>query len=1207
MNGTEDAWEEIDIEEDGPPVDEVEFKDWYQRWADTTGLDPNPDDPRHKYDYRAAFQAGVEPQYNDSDGKYHWDSRYKSDDHPNRFVGGIDTKTGKPEPAMPKAAAKEKPAEDKWDPIDLATDEGAPETEAEAVANAPAPGGMKKLKEVGQLKKKPARTPEEEAAAEAAAAQRAADKRAQQERANEEASGYMKIVAHGAIPESWLESDTVKDMISGAAMDRAGMLWDKRRYLMAEDKDLTPEELKYLDVLDKVMGYDSTDEGFFSRMPPAAGEIVGQQINQLMDDQMNPYLTGGYAALAAGATAAYLSGPLALVTIPAAMVSAGGMAMRAQYYRRAKAVEGGLAFKELMEEDTEGEWDTKTKAVAASIISTINASLEMVGFEASLKLIPGLREVTKGGIRPFVKSSKVLRDAILREAKQYLVGVAGETGTEVLQELPTIITKAIMQNESVIEALGSEDTADQLKGIIKKVGSGMALLGIGGPAINVGKQVKSLKDAKKFTEIVLPMYEKTADAMEGGLQTGAITVDEVQNTLDKARDQWPDNPIIPRMEEMIRSAGGEVKEVGPSMYTEATPEDIATLKSYLGVHLKDSLGEGEEVVVEPAVGRTGMGVVQQVAQTLGSKAVFYKGDGPANSFNGIYDESSNTIFINENSADPFATVLGHETLHQMRRDAPDLYSRLSDVIQGNEIGFDAWLDNLNELRVASGMKELSKEDALAREEFIADFTGSQFRDAAFWSKVERANPTLGQKLARYVYDAVEKIKAALGLRKDYVDPEYVKNLDEIQNALASVYVEFAGRKVTDQTALPVEKTVGQKVVDVVGAALSPAAAEAKTVGAKVATGARPSQVVPVAAEEKAQWEPIDLGEPAAEKPKKKTTPQQEFDHLWGNLPPAEKKRLADLPTDDEMSAAEKVGLLKAEIASQAKKAKKSKKVAAPEPSGEEISGAPVGEAGAAGGLKASIRDDSDRLKAEILEYRRKNGGRVVIPDEIMDAWDYIKTQVSQGSVERGGREPGLNHIVGTTYPKWFGMNGGQWSRKEFDAIARNIDIGKKLTFNQYWRFRELVDVMLDVQDNDREMARMRDAKDTIAKLEDEGWGVVMDLRAGVDILEGQEVQIDGNRYTQDGWTSDGFILLKGKEDLKLEPFDQVFVEGERGGKSAEVGDLLASLKLRDVEIEVAAVDAEGNAARVKSMASSAVEENNKQTDFAKRLLECLNS
>lgn len=75
---------------------EQAFRSWYTGWAKKAGINPDPDDPKHKYDYRGAYKAGVVPKIDKADGRYHWDSRFKADDHPNRYVNGIDTKTGNP-------------------------------------------------------------------------------------------------------------------------------------------------------------------------------------------------------------------------------------------------------------------------------------------------------------------------------------------------------------------------------------------------------------------------------------------------------------------------------------------------------------------------------------------------------------------------------------------------------------------------------------------------------------------------------------------------------------------------------------------------------------------------------------------------------------------------------------------------------------------------------------------------------------------------------------------------------------------------------------------------------------------------------------------------------------------------------------------------------------------------------------------------------
>jgi len=33
--------------------DEKQFQFWYKHWAKKTGINPDPDDPKHYYDYRS--------------------------------------------------------------------------------------------------------------------------------------------------------------------------------------------------------------------------------------------------------------------------------------------------------------------------------------------------------------------------------------------------------------------------------------------------------------------------------------------------------------------------------------------------------------------------------------------------------------------------------------------------------------------------------------------------------------------------------------------------------------------------------------------------------------------------------------------------------------------------------------------------------------------------------------------------------------------------------------------------------------------------------------------------------------------------------------------------------------------------------------------------------------------------------------------------
>ena len=76
-----------------------QFLDWYQNWARMIGIDQNPYDPAHRYNYEAAYRMGASPgpTTNQIDPRFelfHWPSPYKAEDHPNRYVNGMDTITG---------------------------------------------------------------------------------------------------------------------------------------------------------------------------------------------------------------------------------------------------------------------------------------------------------------------------------------------------------------------------------------------------------------------------------------------------------------------------------------------------------------------------------------------------------------------------------------------------------------------------------------------------------------------------------------------------------------------------------------------------------------------------------------------------------------------------------------------------------------------------------------------------------------------------------------------------------------------------------------------------------------------------------------------------------------------------------------------------------------------------------------------------------
>jgi len=79
-------------EEEIKKFNEIEFQKAYKEMATKMGLNSDPDNPLHYYDWRALYKE--DPTLTpDSEG--HFSSKYKKKGNPRMVVGGINTKTGK--------------------------------------------------------------------------------------------------------------------------------------------------------------------------------------------------------------------------------------------------------------------------------------------------------------------------------------------------------------------------------------------------------------------------------------------------------------------------------------------------------------------------------------------------------------------------------------------------------------------------------------------------------------------------------------------------------------------------------------------------------------------------------------------------------------------------------------------------------------------------------------------------------------------------------------------------------------------------------------------------------------------------------------------------------------------------------------------------------------------------------------------------------
>jgi|GEM_PF-5614968 len=329
-------------------------------------------------------------------------------------------------------------------------------------------------------------------------------KKQQQEAVNAEAVKNIGGLSSSLVPGFVKGTDTYREFISGQAMDRGGVLWEQRRRLILQGKDLPPDQLEYLAKLDAASNYETTDTGLSSFIP-AASELVGQMFESMKSPKvMERGLTGAITGAGAGAVAAAPTGEIAApITAPAGALAGAGIGLRVGYFEHAHDVEAGQAFREFRTlQDGEGnQIDDKTAAVAAELVGVANATLETVGFSALAKVIPGLRKVMSNGVKGLVLSNPTIRKAFFDFAKNYAMAWTGEVTTEMAQELTNIVVSGVLQDQGIVQTIKDPATMEQLQQVAAKVGKGMAVLGMAGGGVTLAGDIQAAHKAKTEAEV----------------------------------------------------------------------------------------------------------------------------------------------------------------------------------------------------------------------------------------------------------------------------------------------------------------------------------------------------------------------------------------------------------------------------------------------------------------------------------------------------------------------------------------------------------------------------------------------------------------------------------------------------------------------------------------------------------------------------------
>jgi len=181
--------------------------------------------------------------------------------------------------------------------------------------------------------------------------------------------------------------------------------------------------------------------------------------------------------------------------------------------------------------------------------------------------------------------------------------------------------------------------------------------------------------------------------------------------------------------------------------------------------------------------------VQNVSDSLKMSGVvfFDASETQLDGVNGFYDPITKKIYVNKNTEKPMLVVFAHESLHELKDKAPDLYKKLISTLRGKAIGLKEYTDGLNSKRKEQGLTELTDKEILS-EEFVADFASQAIPTADFWNKLNAENPTTTRKLAEILINLINQLRKTFGVNAK----KQFKDIDAVE-ALAKTYAEYAKR------------------------------------------------------------------------------------------------------------------------------------------------------------------------------------------------------------------------------------------------------------------------------------------------------------------------------------------------------------------------------------------------------------------------------
>lgn len=264
----------------------------------------------------------------------------------------------------------------------------------------------------------------------------------------------------------------------------------------------------------------------------------------------------GTAALA-GQAGPQILAPEEIITVPGAAMTFGSMGFMYGSANKAKDIEAGLMYDELMEfkDESGNRIDPTLAANIANTVGVINGMLEVAQIGDIIKTIPGGKKLIARAQRATIMNlakNKTILKTVAGGAVKYAGHIGFETGTELGQETTNIIFDELAKNisneldKTSFAPAAKKDIAKRLVDTAKESAKAFTLIAAPGNVINTSIEAAGVVAEKK----------------EAGKPEGAKPVDLEQKTRPISR-VMSSNKITPRVD--INSLGKTMVDIPPEL------------------------------------------------------------------------------------------------------------------------------------------------------------------------------------------------------------------------------------------------------------------------------------------------------------------------------------------------------------------------------------------------------------------------------------------------------------------------------------------------------------------------------------------------------------------------------------------------------------------------------------------------------------------